>query len=238
MVIVTGDTHRFFDHIFDFCEEYQTAREDVLVILGDAGINYYLDDSDRRIKEMLSALPVTLLAIQGNHEQRPSEISSYEEVPWRGGVVYQEPEFPNLLFAKDGEIYQLEGRSAIAIGGAYSVDKYDRLQSGEPWFPTEQPDEDIKAYVERQLEKAGWQVDYVFSHTSPFRYEPRHAFLPEIDQDRVDKSTEKWLDTIESRLSYEGWYCGHFHIDEQIFSLRIVQDDFLELDTDCSWEDG
>lgn len=33
-----------------------------------------------------------------------------------------------------------------------------------------------------------------------------------IDQSTVDKTTERWLGEIEGRLSYERWYCGHYHI--------------------------
>ena len=153
------------------------AREDVLVILRDAGINFYLDESDETLKRELSELEVTLLCIHGNHEKRPSEIPSYEEVGWNGALVYAEPEFPNLFFAKDGEIYHLEGRTAMAIGGAYSIDKYYRLANRLPWFESEQPDDAIEAFVEVQLDRADWQVDYIFFHTVPLRYEPRHAFL-------------------------------------------------------------
>ena len=39
---------------------------------------------------------------------------------WHDGVVYYEPEFPNILFAKDGEIYDFDGKKALVIGGAYS----------------------------------------------------------------------------------------------------------------------
>ena len=44
---ITGDTHRSFDRIEDFCYGYETTTEDVMIILGDAGINYWLDLSDR-----------------------------------------------------------------------------------------------------------------------------------------------------------------------------------------------
>lgn len=37
MIYITGDTHRDFERIFDFCEENGTTKDDVLVILGDAG---------------------------------------------------------------------------------------------------------------------------------------------------------------------------------------------------------
>lgn len=229
MIVLTGDTHRDFDRVRNFVEEYGTTKEDVLIILGDAGINYYLDRSDYELKRELNELPVTLLLIHGNHEERPEEIDAYEERPWRGGVVYVEPEFPSPLFAKDGEIYALDGYRAVAIGGAYSVDKFYRLSGGAPWFPSEQPDERTKRRVEAQLEKAGWRVDCVLSHTTPMRYMPRHAFLPIIDQESVDRSTEEWLDAIEERLSYDRWYAGHFHVDCQEGPIRIVSQDFAEL---------
>lgn len=231
MVILTGDTHRDFARIFAFCEEYGTTREDILVILGDAGINYCLDESDEALKQELSKLEVTLLCIHGNHEERPYEIPSYEEAEWHGGLVYAEPEFPNLLFAKDGEIYDLEGRMVMAIGGAYSIDKYYRIANHMPWFGSEQPSDAIKSFVEAQLDKACWRVDYIFSHTAPMGFEPRHAFLPGLKQSLVDKSTEKWLDEILRRVRCDGWFCGHYHIDDQMGPIHIVYQDFLELDT-------
>lgn len=112
--------------------------------LYETGINYYLDQSDYDLKRELNELPVTLLLFHGNHEERPEGIGSYEERPWRGGSVYVEPEFPSLLFAKNGKIYDLEGCRAVAIGGAYSVDKFYRLSGGAFWFPSEQPDKRIK----------------------------------------------------------------------------------------------
>lgn len=235
MIILTGDTHRDFDRIFAFCEENGTTREDVLIILGDAGINYYLDERDHGLKQWLRRLPVTLLCVHGNHEERPEEIGTYEEWYWRDGTVYVEPEFPSLLFARDGEIYDLDGCKTLVIGGAYSVDKYARLRNGTPWFPTEQPDEEIKRRVRTRLKKAGWRVDCVLSHTVPEQYMPRHAFLPGLDQNLVDRSTEEWLDTIERRLQYRYWYAGHYHIDSQEGPIRIVQNDFLELDGWSEW---
>ena len=51
---ITGDTHRSFDRIEDFCYGYETTTEDVMIILGDAGINYWLDLSDKELKGRLS----------------------------------------------------------------------------------------------------------------------------------------------------------------------------------------
>lgn len=229
MIYLTGDTHRDFDRIFDFCTDNNTTPDDVLIILGDAGINFFLDDRDHELKKWLSTLEVTLLCIHGNHEERPFMIDSYTEKEWNGGMVYCEEEFPNLLFAKDGEIYDLEGRKAIAIGGAYSVDKFQRLSSGSPWFPTEQPTDDIMDDVERALGRVGWRVDAVLSHTVPLKYEPTEEFLSITDQSTVDKTTEEWLDTIEERLNYERWYCGHFHCNKKVDRIMIMFEDFEEI---------
>ena len=230
MVILTGDTHGEFDRIEQFCEEYETTENDVMVILGDAGINYWLDEQDEALKERLSQLPITLFCIRGNHEERPEEVSGYELVEWRGGFVWIQPEYPNLLFAKDGEIYQFDGKTVITIGGAYSVDKYYRLAVGAPWFGTEQPDERTKGQVMSALNRAGWKVDYVFSHTVPLSAIPRHALLPTMDQKMVDNSTEEWLEEIAQKLDYQGWFAGHFHITWSLDRIQILYEDYMELD--------
>lgn len=86
--------------------------------------------------------------MHGNHEERPYHIQTYRTQIWRGGEVYYEPEFSNIVFAKDGEIYDFDGKKAIAIGGAYSCDKEYRLLTGLPWFPDEQPNDEVKSRVE------------------------------------------------------------------------------------------
>ena len=86
-----------------------------------------------------------------------------------------QPEYPNLIFAKDGEIYTMNGLQYLVIGGAYSVDKYYRLSRGWNWWPDEQPSPETKTYVERQIREK--RFDIVLSHTCPFKYEPAEMFL-------------------------------------------------------------
>ena len=230
MTILTGDTHGDFDRIETFCEEYETTKEDLMVVLGDAGINYWLDERDEALKARLDALPITLLCIHGNHEERPEELPGYERIEWRGGEVWVQPDHPDLLFAVDGAIYDLEGRTAVAIGGTYSVDKYYRLASGLPWFPTEQPDEQIKERVLSALDRAGWRVDLVLSHTVPRFAVPQHALLPTVDPRMVDTSTEEWLEEIEGRLDYQRWYAGHFHVTWGTGRIQLLYEDYDELE--------
>jgi len=229
MVVLTGDTHGNFNRIWDFSKKYSTNRADIMVILGDAGINFFGDVRDAIQKRGLKNLPLTLLCIHGNHEMRPESAGGYEEREWHGGIVYVEPAYPYLLFARDGEIYDIACQKCIAIGGAYSVDKPLRLAEGWHWFADEQPSPEIRARVEQRLAAEGWRVDLVLSHTCPLKYEPRETFIQGIDQGGVDKSTENWLDSIEERLTYERWYCAHYHIAKKVDRVRFMYENFKRI---------
>ena len=64
----------------------------------------------------------------------------------------------------------------------------------------------------------------------PYKYEPRDAFLPMIDQSTVDDSTERWLDGIEEKVDYKAWLCGHWHIEKKIDKLRFLFHDVVSLE--------
>lgn len=233
-VFLTGDTHGQFDRIVQFCNRQEVVPENTFVILGDVGVNYYGDRRDKRNKELLAEIPVTFFCLHGNHEMRPSKELGYELSEYHGGQVWVQPEYPNILFAIDGEIYDFNGNSCIVIGGAYSVDKFYRLARGWNWFADEQPSEEIKAKVERVLAERNWKIDIVLSHTGPEKYEPTEVFLPMVDQSTVDKSTEKWLGEIEAKLDYERWYFAHYHIAKEIDKMRIMFDDYAMIPRDSS----
>ena len=87
MIYITGDTHRDFKRTAAFCDTVESTTDDVLIILGDAGINYFGGAKDRWFKYQLAQLPITLFCIHGNHEQRP-ETLKYATTERLGGTVY------------------------------------------------------------------------------------------------------------------------------------------------------
>ncbi len=228
MVYFTGDIHGSPFGIIRFAKRMKLTRSDIIVILGDVGANYYGNERDTETKMHLNALKPSIFCVHGNHEKRPATIPSYKLKEWNGGQVWYEDEFPSLLFAKDGEIYSVDGIRYLVIGGAYSVDKFYRLARGYGWWEDEQPSDEIKKQVECQVAKNDFDV--ILSHTCPMKYEPTEMFLTQIDQSTVDTSTEEWLDSIEERAKYSAWFCGHWHTDKRIDKMHFLYSSFESAD--------
>ena len=64
MIYITGDTHGDFFRISKFCERMNTTKEDILIILGDAGLNFWLNKSDYK------SLRITKIILHTSHENR------------------------------------------------------------------------------------------------------------------------------------------------------------------------
>ena len=220
MFYITGDTHR------DFTIVHNLPKGSTLIILGDVGINYFLNEEDKELKEYLNSLDITFLCVQGNHEERPENIPTYKENKMYGGKVFIEDDYPNLIFLKNGEIYTINNKKVLVICGAYSIDKNIRLTYGWHWFKDEQLN---KSEMNMILEKyQGTHVDVILSHTSPKKYEPVEVFLTGIDQKTVDKTMEEFLDTVEETIKYDKWYCGHYHTEKIVDKIEFMFENIKE----------
>ncbi len=216
MIYITGDTHRNFTRLFSL----DSNEDDMLIVLGDAGINYFLNEEDKKYKEYLKRFKLKLFCVRGNHEERPENTKTYKEKDMFDGKVFVEEEFPNLIFAKDGESYNIDGKSVLVIGGAYSIDKEYRLLYGSKWFKDEQLNKEEQKKILKKVK--GKHFDIVLTHTCPLKYEPKEVFMKGLDQAKVDKSMEIFLDKIEENIDYNKWYCGHYHTEKKIDKLEFM----------------
>ena len=223
MIYITGDKHGDMEFVREFCNYHpDISRDDVLIILGDAGINYSLSRQEEKVKRMLSKLQVTLLCVHGNHEERPYNIKGYKEIEYFDGTVYQQKRYPNILFCKDGENYRIGNRHLFVLGGAYSTDKYMRLKQGWEWFESEQPSPDDRINAEETMKRFYNSFDLVLSHTCPRKYIGSYVNHVYTDDHEIDYSTEDWLEDIENRIIYNHWYFGHFHQNKDISEKMTV----------------
>lgn len=226
MVYVTGDTHRDFSRL----RLLDLTEDDLIIVLGDVGINYYLNDSDSRVKKKLSKMPCKFFFIRGNHEERPENIPGYKLIDVDGivkGRVYLQKKYPKLMFAADGPC-EIDGNKCFVVNGAYSVDKYYRQEKHLAWFPDEELTDDEMERILTLAEQTK-TVDYIFSHTCPQKYVPVDTFMLTVDQSTVSRRMEEFLDKIDGVLDYKRWWCGHYHIDYTIDNLRFMFYDILEL---------
>ena len=243
---ITGDKHRRFEKVKKFCREMNTRRKDVLIILGDAGFNYYDDKRDDELKKEISGLNITLFCLHGNKENRPQNVGTYGIRSFCGGKVYYEPKYPNIYFAIDGEIYTFEGKKYMVVGGAHSVDKMRCLEEGTPFWCDEMPNDTIKESVENNLQNEGNKIFGMMTHTCPIDYLPTEMFMStrqnasikrsprkakskKLFNPDIDHSTEIWLGSLEQKINYKVWFCGHYHVDKQIDKIYMLHNDIRPL---------
>lgn len=226
MIYLTGDTKGNFLRIQEFCTAMGTTEDDIMIVLGGASMNYTGGQYDYIKKKNVSQLPITFFFIHGCHEIRPENIDSYEEMTWHGGTVYYEKEFPRYIFAKDGEVYDFNGYKTLVCGGGYSPNKEFCIRQGVGWFPDEQPDDAIKARVEKACEDNDWKFDVVLTHSAPSRLAPAIPLPPMVSEASMDHSTEKWLNSIEEKLKYNFWFCGHYEMDMAMDPFYIMYETY------------
>ena len=230
--IATGDTHGGMNAIsrvdniqrnMSDCKPEETG----IIILGDAGLNFYLNETDKKYKKILNKMGYHIYCVRGNHEARPENIPGMVLIEDENvnNAVWMQEEFPNIRYFVDGNEYNIGGHSTLVLGGAYSIDKWYRLaragyaaaeaETANPkkcgWFKDELlTKEEMNAITLKTTDK---RYDFVVSHTCPMSWEPTDLFLRGIDQIQVDKSMEIWMDELKEHIDWRVWLFGHFHAD-------------------------
>lgn len=230
--ILTGDMHggmatvtRLGNIARNMLDE-QKIEETAVIILGDAGLNFYLNNTDKKYKKMINSMGICVYCVRGNHEERPENLGyDLDYDPEVKGLVYLDPNFENIKYLVDGEEYWFGDHSALVIGGAYSIDKRYRLaragympeeaETADPkkcgWFKDEQLTAQEMSAISDNVN--GKHFDFILSHTCPLSWEPTDLFLNGIDQSQVDKSMEIWMDDLKNKIDWRIWLFGHYHAD-------------------------
>lgn len=219
--LITGDTHgRTDQRLTNLDTKIYTPDETAVIILGDAGFNFYfgVSDADKFHKRRVDNTGYKVYCVRGNHEDRPENVPGMttvydEEVH---GYVFRESEHPNINYFLDGGEYTINNHSVLVIGGAYSVDKWYRIGGKSQatwtgWFKDEQLTEDEMDQITEGV--AGRTYDFVFTHTCPLDWQPVDLFLRGLDQSTVDNTMECWLNELKNKFTWGVWLFGHFHAD-------------------------
>lgn len=219
MMYLTGDTHGFMDlqklASGSFPEGKTLTKDDYVVVLGDFGLRWNDDESERWWLDWLEKKPWTTLFVDGNHENFDM-LDVLPEVKWNGGWVGVVNE--SVLHLKRGEVYNLDGKKFFVMGGGMSVDKAYRKE-GESWWARELPSEEELNHAWQNLADNQFTVDYVFTHAPP------HCMMGPCGAmvDPYGGSNPKLMDPLTFQLqdmcdhmSFDHWYFGHMHVDRSM----------------------
>ncbi len=224
MVYVTGDTHgehsRFYTGLLH--QDGGLSENDYLIVCGDFGYVFNDNAYEKRFLDDLEKLPYTIAFVDGNHENFPA-IYSYPIVAWHGGRAHRIRK--NIFHLMRGEVFGIEGKLFFVFGGAYSVDKYMRIE-GRSWWQQELPCKEEYENAVHNLEIHDYSVDYILTHTMPREMITRFGAY----QDEHDMELTEFLDLIYHEVDFRHWYCGHWHSDKDITdNFTVLWYDIKEL---------
>lgn len=223
MIYITGDTHNTIDmsnvsgkRIKFCCKKLQADYKAIstVIILGDFGLPWYdcpidengihpTDPTEKYLLKWYKNKPFTILAVMGNHDNYDM-IDKLPKVELYGNKVLKVSN--NIFYLKRGEVYQIEGKSFLVLGGAMSDDKTYRI-SHKSWWKQEEWSETEKNHCIEKIKQYGCAFDYVLSHTGT----TQGIFA--FDTSEINDSTVAFNDNIESMISYKKWFFGHKHSD-------------------------
>lgn len=130
-----------------------------------------------------------------------------------------------------GEVYEIEGRKFLAIGGAESHDKKYRKNRVSWWEEESITEEDINNAI-KNLEKVNYDVEFIVSHCLPTSYRDKLFITEGIPFSKYEENQS--CDLLEEILDYfpvdtaPRWFSGHYHIDVKysLFSVLYNVVDF------------
>ncbi len=221
MIYVTGDSHGYYDELIYRLRDTKIGKGDTLIICGDFG--FVWDDVSARIcLKHLQNEEFDIAFVDGNHEDF-DELEQFPVIEWNGGKAHRVGK--NIFHMMRGECFTIDGKSFYAFGGAYSVDKAMRVE-GRSWWHQEQPSNEEYANGRQTLERLGYKVDYVLTHTIPYSVICRIGHVP----DQHDMELTGHFQWLLENLDFKRWYAGHFHVDKDVDKVSILYDRVLPVE--------
>lgn len=214
MIYITGDTHGEFGRFAENnLKDAAWTEKDVLIVCGDFGFVFTGSKGERAKLDYLAQKPYTICFCDGNHENFPL-LFSYPEELWCGGRVHRIRK--NVLHLMRGQIFEIQGKTVFAMGGAYSLDRAYR-NLGRSWWEEEIPCEAECEEARLNLEKSGNRVDLVITHTAPAAALHAMGKFP----DQHEENFQRFLRKLYLNLEFDRWYFGHWHQD------RVLNGQFI-----------
>lgn len=237
---ISGDIHGKFRTLVYNIKRLR-IKDTVIIIAGDCGIGFektgHYEHLYRKINKTLDSNNCIILLVRGNHD----DPRYFEE---------ELIDFPRLKTLPDYSIVLAASRTVLCVGGAISLDRYERLSEIEMRRITRKSEISIyweneyPVYKEAEIQlisDMGISVDTVITHTAPsFCYpqtkrglERRMIKDEKLEEDLLQERQTITLlcnKLIENKHKIKDWMYGHFHmshtefIDGVRFSLLDIEE--------------
>ena len=174
---------------------------DYIVVLGDF---VFTGSNLKKLNKFLEENNKKILFIDGNHENY-KKLKNIKETEMFGGKVgiYAK----NIYWLKRGEIYEINDKKILTFGGAYSIDRFCRIENVS-WFREEEYSENDYKNLYDNIIKNNYKVDYIFTHDCPLLIgEQIHG------HELKESKTAHLLENISKICEFEKWFFGHHHMN-------------------------
>ena len=222
-IFVTGDTHLGIDisklNSKNFPQGCHFTKDDYVIICGDCGLTWDKSRETQYWVIWISNKPWTTLCIDGNHENF-DELYSIPCEKKFGGNVRRVSD--SIFYLNRGEVFELCGKTFFTMGGADSIDKAWRTP-GKSWWKEEMPNFEEMEYAMDTLEKKGWIVDFVLTHSAPSNI--LYQINPMFKRDYLSD----FLYEVYKKLHYKEWYFGHYHVDADFDKHHCLYNDIVRI---------
>lgn len=238
MIFATGDTHGNFQRFGTkhFPEQKEMSRSDHVIICGDFGGVWADTPNERYWLDWLEDKPFTTLFVDDNHENF-DRLNALPIQKWHGGKVHEIR--PHILHLMRGQVFEIEGYTFFTIGGAASHDIWDGILDpasptfeedywlkrrtrqvfrvkGVSWWEQEMLSEDEYAEAVRNLERVGYEADYIITHCAPTSVQQK------LNPDFTPDSLTDFLEKVKTKADYHYWLFGHYHDNRAVDEKHIL----------------
>lgn len=227
-VLVAGDWHGNASWAELCCQHAYKEGADAILQLGDFGFwtnTPWTDDYLNRVEQAAQEWGIRVFWVDGNHEDHS-----------RRGEFNDPAERPMTTHLPRGHRWTWWGKRFMALGGAYSVDRFARKE-GVGWWPGEVLDEDDVVHASRN---DGTTVDVIAAHDCP-----TGVYIPGVGADWETQTRGFFPDHMlyqaslhrdQVRRVWEAtrpslWLHGHYH---RAYEARYEGTRFVGLDMDAT----
>lgn len=150
-MIFLGDTHGSIKLIKPILEHASDRGQKTIIQLGDWGFWWPNDFKHSELSRLLTGYDMHMYFIDGNHDLHPM---------LRTLPNTKENVSPGITYLPRGTVHSIEGVTFGALGGAPSIDYWNRVEGLSIW-------EDMECISDTDISKLNSTVDILLLHDSP-----------------------------------------------------------------------